>query len=133
MKDHGSIVSSTAKALIFLHVGMSTLATMHLESQMVKESTNGKMALYIRASSKMALKTEKENGENKRTQTNAINSKECIPWTKKMAKVLSLGRVATSTMEPTSTTKGKVMVKCTGQMDPSTKESGRKEYSTVKV
>ena len=62
MKDPGIIVSNTEKVLIYLLMGTYILGLMSKANLKAKESTNGKMAPYIRGSSKMALKTEKANG-----------------------------------------------------------------------
>jgi len=53
MRDPGSIVSSMAKARIFLQMEMSTLVITKMENQMAKVSTSGKMEVFTKVNSKM--------------------------------------------------------------------------------
>lgn len=72
---------------------------------------------------------EKESGKRKLTLQNATSSKDTTVLTRRMDKALSLGKAETFIMETTSTMRGTVMEKCTGQMALSTKVNGKKVFS----
>ena len=75
----------------------------------------------------------KVNGGKPPTTQNAIDLKENIIATKRMVWVPSLGKVAISTMETTSTTKEWATVRCTGLMVLFTKVNGKKVFKMVVV
>ena len=119
------------KAQIFSQ--METYSLDHTEQESLKDlvNTNGRMAAFTSANSKMDSNTARENGESVSMLRIATCTKETTRTTRKMEWGSSLGKVATIIKGATRMMRGMVMEKCTGKMDPATKESGKRVFSTA--
>ena len=131
MKANGQTALSTDKAQIYSQ--METYSLDHTDKASLKDqvNTNGRMAAFTSANSKMDSNTAKESGESVSMPKTATCTKETTRTTRKTVWGNSLGKVATITRDATETMRGMAMEKCTGKMDPATRENGKKEFSMV--
>ena len=131
MKANGQTALSTDKAQIYSQ--METYSLDHTDKASLKDqvNTNGRMAAFTSANSKMDSNTAKESGESVSMPKTATCTKETMRTTRKTVWVNSLGKVATITKGATETMRGMAMEKCTGKTDLATKENGKKEFNTA--
>jgi hypothetical protein len=78
MRENGKTVSSMAKAQTYLPMGIPSLASTSMASQMDLASTNGRMAVFILENLRMDLSMAKENGRRIRVHRIAIAMKVII-------------------------------------------------------
>lgn len=131
MKANGQTALSTDKAQIYSQ--METYSLDHTDKASLKDqvNTNGRMAAFTSANSKMDSNTAKESGESVSMPKTATCTKVTTRTTRKMVWGNSLGKVATITKGATETMRGMAMEKCTGKTDLATKENGKKEFNTA--
>ena len=129
MKANGQTALSTDKAQIYSQ--METYSLDHTDKASLKDqvNTNGRMAAFTSANSKMDSNTAKESGESVSMPKTATCMKETMRTTRKTAWGNSLGKVAIIIKGATRMTRGMAMEKCTGKMDPVTRASGKKEFN----
>ncbi len=101
------------------------------ENQKDRASTNGKMAAFTLATSKMDSKLVKENGKSVSMTRIATCTRATTRTTRKTEWVCLPGSRATITRGATRMTNDTATVRCTGKMAPAIKANGTEASRTV--